>query len=53
MKKRRRSDRLSRTGDAVGTNLQERLLQHLECSKEQMMFSSNLMGAVWVPSHTP
>ena len=29
-------------------DLQEKLLRHLHCSKEQMMFASNLMAAGWV-----
>jgi hypothetical protein len=28
--------------------LQEKLLRHQHCSKEQMMFASNLMAAGWV-----
>jgi hypothetical protein len=27
---------------------QEKILRHLHCSKEQMMFASNLMAAAWV-----
>ena len=35
-------------GDAFTVNLQEKILRHLQCSKEQMMFASNLMAAGWV-----
>ncbi len=35
-------------GDACTVNLQEKILRHLHCSKEQMMFASNLMAACWV-----
>jgi hypothetical protein len=35
-------------GDSRVLDLQEKLLRHLHCSKEQMMFASNLMAAGWV-----
>ena len=35
-------------GDAFTVNLQGKILRHLQCSKEQMMFASNLMAAGWV-----
>jgi len=35
-------------GDSMTANLQERILRQMDCSKEQMMFASNLMAAGWV-----
>ena len=39
---------LAVAGDAITVNLQEKILRHLQCSKEQMMFASNIMASGWV-----